>query len=153
MTNDWLVHSFHCAFQKKFSGSNYTIMLRCARLCPRFPCKSLRDFGPTREALAQHFEKQVTGLQQSGRRRRMYLFRKDGTIREASKDFDPANLNEKDLEELQGVDEVLYVSKRYVPTIKLVPVKEGQEASKGKEKASETSKPANKKRSKKEEAI
>lgn len=51
----------------------------------------------------------------------MYIFVKNGEMQEAPQDFDPKNLTDKHIQELQGVSEVLYVSKRYVPEIKLVP--------------------------------
>ena len=58
----------------------------------------------------------------------MYLFKDtNGNIREAYEGFDPSN---PDWNAMQGVAEVLYVSKTYVPQMKLV-VKKPEESSGG----------------------
>lgn len=130
MSSEWLTKSIYCAYQRKVSGSYYTIIARCAKTCSRFPCKDIQNSTGAKEMLDRHFEKVVVGISKQKGRKSMYLFKRKGELLEAPEDFDPKNLKDDDIKSLQGVEEVLFVSKKFVPTFKLVPVPMGADKKK-----------------------
>lgn len=109
--------NIYCPVQHKSSGSYYTTPSRCVRMCEKFPCELF-----TREEIDLYIEQgylteTIVGFKT--RRESMYLFKKkDGSLVQAPDTFDQQNPG---WEEMQDVDEVLYVSKVLIPQIKLVP--------------------------------
>lgn len=92
-------------------------LLSCLR-CPRFPCPAIDE--ERRRTLAESPFVTIDGAA-SGfiqRRVKMYILKyNDGRLALPGEDFDPENLDWKIMED---VAEVLYVSKVFIPQIRLV---------------------------------
>ena len=113
--NSSLNSTVYCTYQRKNSGSYYTIVLKCAKYCESFPCnrfsaKYIQDLIDN-DLLEYQFQNLTK------RSMRMYLFKKGEDVVPAYEGFDPKNPK---WDEMQGVDEVFYVSKVFVPQMKLV---------------------------------
>lgn len=122
----------YCDKQKKYSGSYYTIVARCIKTCDEFPCKRFSQNEVKK--IDDCEEIQEIPIKLIGRRVRMYFFKTKNGFELAYKDFDPSN---PDWNKMSGVEEVYYISKVYVPQMKLVvkkPDAEPKPAAKGKAK-------------------
>jgi hypothetical protein len=112
-----LEKTIYCTYQHQYSGSYYTIPIRCIKKCKKFPCKEFSALDI--DAIQSHERVSVflTGLKLR-RTTLHYIFKhKDGKAQEAYPGFDPKN---PDWSKMEGVCEVYPVNKILVPELKLV---------------------------------
>lgn len=92
-------------------------LLSCLR-CPHFPCMAIDALKRRLLAESPFVTIDETASFFTQRREKMYILKyNDGRLVAADDDFDPDNLSWK---LMQDVEEVLYVSKVFVPQIRLV---------------------------------
>lgn len=113
-----LYRTIHCTYQHQYSGSYYTIPIRCIRTCKKFPCEEFSDSELHEIYNSEMFTPTIVGF----KKRSIpltYLFKyKDGTVKEAYQGFDK---NNPEWSKMEGVEEVFPVRQVLVPQMKLVP--------------------------------